>query len=334
MAVSTMDVEKVSSPAGWGRRMVTTPTLFASALLFLVFSPLLLVCALVWDMLKGTRLSACRTVLFLTYFLWFESLGLTVLFWHWLRRLAGLEDEAYEDANRKMQRWWVKGLFAGVTKLFDVRIEAEGISALDDARRAVILSRHASTLDTLLPMVLSESCKRFRYVLKAELLMDPALDYCGQRLPNAFVQRGSEDSAREVNKIIGLGQNMSVGDAVVLYPEGTRFTPAKRRRLLEKFADVPEMRGLVESFRATLPPLREGALSLLRSTPCADVVFITHRGLSRATTMRDLIGGGLTGAHLEVLIWRVAASEVPRDEEGLRAFMLHHWQQVDAFAGS
>jgi 1-acyl-sn-glycerol-3-phosphate acyltransferase len=332
-ATATVEAEVRARPSGWGRRLLTTPTLFAFALSSIFFLLPSLLLALLWDTLGRTRLSACRTVLFLTSFVWFETIGLAVLFWHWIRRMAlGLDDRAYEKANRQLQQWWVRRVYAAVTRLFDVRIDVDGSDSLNAPAPSVVLARHASTLDTLLPMALSGPEKRLRYVLKAELLLDPALDYCGQRLPNAFVARGSAHPEREVEKVVNLGRNLGNDDAVVLYPEGTRFTHGKRRRLLEKYADDPEMYALVESFRATLPPVREGALQLLRTTPSADVVFIAHRGLTGATTMKDLLSGKLTQAHVEVLIWRVPAGEVPREEQALRSFLLDQWQRVDRFA--
>ena len=332
MAVSTTSGELIQEPRGWGRRMVTTPVLFLFGLGSLVLLPLMLAIALIVDGIRRTRYSACRTVLFFTFFIWIEIAGLTLLFVLWLRRLAGLDAESYEEANRRVQIWWVRSNFAAVTRLFSVQVEVEGRSALDDERPCVVLSQHASTLDPLIPMGVSESMKRFRYVMKAELLLDPALDYCGQRLPNAFVRRGSDDPVGEVQKVVDLGRGLSRDDALVLYPEGTRFTPSKRRRLLEKYADDPEMRAVVESLKATLPPLREGVLKLLQTTPRADVVFIAHRGLHRAGSMADLLGGGLTRALFEVRIWRIPAHEIARDPQGLRHFLLANWKEVDRFS--
>ena len=45
---------------------------------------------------------------------------------------------------------------------------------------------------------------RLRYVLKRELLWDPCLDIVGHRLPNAFVRRGSRDTAGDVAAVRGL----------------------------------------------------------------------------------------------------------------------------------
>ena len=63
----------------------------------------------------------------------------------------------------------------------------------------LVVSRHASLIDTLLPgrYVTQPFGIRLRYVLKSELLVDPALDIAGNRLPNVFVDRGG-DTDREL----------------------------------------------------------------------------------------------------------------------------------------
>ena len=57
----------------------------------------------------------------------------------------------------------------------------------------VLMMRHASLVDTLLPtvLVLRRHRIRLRYVLKRELLWDPALDLAGNVLPNYFLDRAS-----------------------------------------------------------------------------------------------------------------------------------------------
>ena len=315
------------------RRLVTTTALFTGALVALALLPLTLPLALVVDLIRRRQWSTLRTTFFLTFFLCFEAFGLLILFKHWLHhKLGGLDDEAYEQANREMQHWWVRGFFTTCLRTFSVRLSVDGLSALDDRRPALIYSRHASTLDTLIPMALLDRPKRLRYTLKEALLYDPALDYCGQRLPNVFVRRGSQNRQREVQKVIALADDLGDDDAVVLFPEGTRFSDNKRARLLEKFDDDPQMLPVVQSLSNTLPPLRQGAIELIKAAPDADLVLISHRGIEDAVSMADLLGGHLTGAHLQVRSWRIPASHIPRTDDAIRQFLVHQWQRVDAFA--
>jgi 1-acyl-sn-glycerol-3-phosphate acyltransferase len=59
------------------------------------------------------------------------------------------------------------------------------------------------------------------------------LDIVGNRLANCFVRRNSGDSDREIAAVQRLMEDLGPNDGVLIYPEGTRFTEAKRRRILD-----------------------------------------------------------------------------------------------------
>ncbi len=326
-----MELHEIPKDINWRRRIITTSAWFFLAVtLTLLLAPLLLLTGCI-DLIRRTRLSTSRTLIFFTYFFVLESTGLLVAFWLWIRHLCGLDDDTYEHKNRKLQRWWARGAFWGTIRVFSVDITIRGLEQLEDTTPAIVFSRHASTLDTMLPIAVVRELKYFRYVIKSELLADPALDYCAQRIPNVFVQRGSQDPEFEIEKVIALGKELTPNDAVVVYPEGTRFTPKKRARLVEKFADDEEMGPIVDRLQHTLPPLREGGVRLVEETPDADLVFIAHRGIDDVSAMSDLAKGYMTDATLEVWIWRVPAAQVPRREEEIREFLVDHWERIDRF---
>ncbi len=331
--VIKMELHELPTDRNWTRRLITTPTWYFLGILLPLSLPVVIPVMAFYDLVTRNRLSTSRTMLFFTYFFVLESIGLTVAFWMWIRRVCGMSEKDYQMANRKLQRWWARGNFWGTGRIFSMDIDIQGLEALEDPTPAVVLSRHASTLDTMLPIAVVRELKEYRFVIKSELLVDPTLDYCAQRFPNVFVNRGSDDPDYEVDKVLALGKDLDENEAVVVYPEGTRFLPEKRERLLEKFEDDPEMLTVTESLKNTLPPLREGGIKLLESTPEADVVFIAHRGIDGAGAMSDLIKGRLTEAFLEISIWRIPADEVPRDADKIREFMVENWQRIDRFIG-
>ena len=332
--VTDMELHEIPKDINWVRRTLTTTIWFVLAVVLTCLLPVIIPLTALYDLVTRNQLSTSRTVLFFTYFFVLESVGVTIAFWLWIRYKAGMSDEDYQRVNRKLQRWWARGLFWGTSRIFSVSVDIDGLEELEDPSPSVVFSRHASTLDTMLPIAVVRQLKYFRFVIKSELLTDPTLDYCAQRFPNVFVKRGSEDPEFEVQKILALGKDMEPNDAVVVYPEGTRFTPKKRNRLLEKFEDDEEMLHIATTLENTLPPLREGGVKLIKSTPEADVVFIAHRGIDGAGAMSDLIKGRLTGRHLGIYIWRIPAEEVPRDKEAIRQFLFEQWQEIDAYIGA
>ncbi len=325
-----MRLDELPTDRSWKRRAITLPLWFTLAVALPIVMPFVLPVTALVDLIRRNRLSLSRTMIFFTWYFVLESAGLFVAGILWLRHQMGLSDEVYEVENRKVQRWWARGLFWGTARIFAMEVELEGLDALEDPTPCIVLSRHASTLDTMLPIAVVRQMKRYRYVIKAELLTAPALDIVAQRFPNVFVVRGAANTEREVEKVLALSEDLEATGAVVMYPEGTRFSAEKRARLLEKFADDPEMRELTEELRNTLPPLREGVVRLLEHTNM-DVVFIAHRGLDEASSMAELAGGGMTGVSLVARMWRIPAEEVPRTAEGLKRFLVHHWRRIDHF---
>ncbi len=327
-----MNLHEIPKDRSIKRRAITVPLWFFLAVFLSIVLPVIAPFTALYDVLFRKRLSTTRTLLFFTYFFVVESLGLTIGFFHWLGlQLNWMDEAAFEMLSRKLQRWWARGVFWGCIRIYSMEISIEGLENLEDPNPAVVLSRHASTLDTMVPLAIVRQLKMFRYVIKAELLNVPALDVIGQRFHNLFVVRGGADPEVEVSKVLALSQEMEPNSALVMYPEGTRFSNERRQRLLEKFQDDPGQLAVTQSLQHTLPPLREGSIRLLEYATEADVVFIAHRGVDAARSMGSLISGAMTQAHLEIRIWRIRAAEVPRETERIQEFLVENWQRIDRF---
>jgi 1-acyl-sn-glycerol-3-phosphate acyltransferase len=317
----------------WKRRAITTPFWFGSAIGLSLTLPLWLPVTLALDLFARRSWSITRTLLYFTFFFSVESLGLVWGFALWLLRPIFYREKLdYWAANRVLQRWWSWNLFFGAVRIFGVKLDVQGLEDFENPKPAIALCRHASTLDTMLPLAIVREAKNMRYVIKSELLASPALDYIAQRFPNVFVRRGSADPEAEIQRVVELGQNLMHNGCVVIYPEGTRFSAKKRDGLREKFtASGNRLLPVANILERTLPPLREGAVRLIEES-VDDVVFIAHRGIDRTGGMHDLFAGTLTHAHLEVAIWRIPAEEVPRERAAAERFILENWLKIDAWA--
>jgi len=200
-----------------------------------------------------------------------------------------------------------------------------------------VFIRHVSTADTLLPVVLltGRAGIVLRYVLKRELLWDPCLDIVGNRLPNCFVRRESGQSAAEIAAVVRLLDGLAAHEGVLIYPEGTRFTPAKRERALARLAEGPATEpALLARARALtnlLPPRLGGPLALLESNPGADVLFCAHTGFEGTRSLADLMAGGLVGTTVRVRLWRVPFAEIPRTRSAMASWLYDHWARMDAW---
>ena len=138
------------------------------------------------------------------------------------------------------QRLWARALYRGGEACFDVHTEVEKVDFPDDAPGPfLVFARHTSVADTMLPLVVirHEMDIVLRYVIKRELLVEPAIDVAGQRIPNAFVRRSGADLSKEVEQVRKIVRDVTPGQGVLIYPEGTRFSPKKHAERLARHQD-------------------------------------------------------------------------------------------------
>jgi len=283
------------------------------------------------DVAGRRRWATTRCLLFILLYLSCEVVGLAACMATWL--LQGVAGRArYLHWNFRLESWWANTLFSGAQRIFSMRLAVEGVEAVSRGPFLLFL-RHASIGDTLLPAILISRPHGIvlRYVLKQELLWDPCLDVVGNRLANYFVRRGSGDTENEIAAVQRLLDDLGPHDGVLLYPEGTRFTEAKRRRVLDRLAasDDETARRRASSLRHILPPRLGGALGLLEVNRGADAVFCAHVGFEGAGTFRDLINGTLIDQLIRVVFWRVAFSDIPTQRAERVDWLWRHWKRMD-----
>lgn len=319
----------------WRRRALSIGAYHAvAALLVVAYVPLAALGAVV-DAVRGRRV-AVRALSFFTLYFVSELAGIWASFAVWLASgvWAGASRHRFLRWNFALQCWWARTLFDGARRIFRWRVEVENHDA---AARGPMLFfiRHLSTADTVLAAVFvsGHAGLCLRYVLKSELLWDPCLDIVGQRLPNGFVTRGTGDVERALAEVLRIEQALGPADGVLIYPEGTRFTPEKRRRALEQLAEKGDAALLerARSLERVLPPKLAGPLALLDHNPGADVVFCVHTGYERAMSFREFLAGGLNDLVIRIGFWRVPYAEIPREREARVAWLYDQWSRVDAW---
>ncbi len=225
--------------AAYGRRLVTVPLYLALTALATLALPLLAPLCWLVSLRAATR-GALRSGAFMLAYLWCESIGIVCSGWLWIRNGFPTRSSArwqrFLAGNFALQCWWANALKRAAERLFRLSFTVEGSDALDGAP-VIMLPRHASIADTIIPMVFYAAPHqvRLRYVLKRELLLDPCLDIVGNRLPNCFVARSGTDAQDDIDKVVELTRDRASDEGFLIYPEGTRFS-AERRRTRARFA--------------------------------------------------------------------------------------------------
>ncbi len=300
------------------------------ALLFLVLTPLMPVAALL-AVLAGLVRRSHFVVLRLLLFGWIYLLGelLGVIGAGAIGAVSRPGSARFIDLNYRLQFWWATFLFRWMRRLLSLTFAVHGDGEVEPGPILVFM-RHASIIDNLVPLVFVSKPHdlRIRYVLKKELLSDPALDIVGNRLPNFFVDRESGDDA-QLEGLRQLVADLGSGDGAIIYPEGTRFTRKKRAAVLAKL-EGSEYYDRAVALQRVLPPRPNGPLALLDGAPEADVLFCVHRGLEGFATIGDILSGRLVGGTVDIMFRRVPREQIPSGREERIDWLYDEWATVDA----
>lgn len=320
------------------RRMRTIPLMVASFIAVTVLLPLLVAIAVPIDaarsLLTGKPWMTLRMVAMAWIYLASEVAVVVISGAQWLvlgGPLGG--SQRLTEASYGLQQWWVTTLLRGVTALLDVRFRVEGKAAARPGP-VVVLFRHASIIDNLLPyaFITSGGGVRLRWVLKKELLTDPALDIGGHRLPNYFVDREAADPEAQRSAIRALATDLGPDEGVLIFPEGTRFSAARRRRALARVREVdPELYQQAQHWTRVLPPRPGGVLALLETG--TDVVVCAHAGLDGLTSPADIWRAAPVGRTVAIRLWRIPAADIPAGRDDRARWLADTWGEVDAVVG-
>lgn len=317
------------------RRSITVPLYAGGWLLLVLLSPALFPIAAASDAVRRNRWAVTRGLLFAHVYLFCEVAAVAVSAWTWLR-IRG-RGEAWLASHYRLQAWWTRTQYLAAVRIFGLDVRINGEEALAPAP-FILFVRHVSVVDNLIPAVIVAGPlnARFRWVLNASLLRDPALDIVGHRLPNEFVRGGGTDSERQIQKVRELAAARAPDEGVVNYPEGGLFSPARRDRLIRRFRErgEEELARNAESFTTVLPPRLGGAAAIVESCPGLDIVFCAHSGIEKVNQYRTLANGSLIHAALDIGFWRISAASIPHEPAAFATWLNTEWRKVDAWVAA
>ena len=310
------------------RRAVTVSVYVVSWLLLTLLSPVWIPLGLVVGIVRQRAFVLLRLAAFGWFYFGFELIALVLIAATFIVRR---NSKRRRKTLYRLQAWWASVNLRVAQRLLRLSIVVDGAEAALPGP-SILLIRHASILDTLVACAYVQRPYRYplRYILKRELLFDPCIDIVGNALPNYFVDRGG-GTAEELAGIRALVTDLG-DDGVVIFPEGTRFSPKKRQIALAKLeAEGGSVRDAAQMLTHVLPPKPGGVLTLLDALPDVDCVFVAHAGLEAFAKVRDLSSGAVVGSTVHVQFWRVAANEIPNDDGERLRWLFQQWGKVNAF---
>jgi len=120
-------------------------------------------------------------------------------------------------------RLWAKGVLLMLRVVCGIRLEVRGWENLPDGA-AVIAAKHQSAFDTIVWLAL---LPKPVYVLKKELLSIPVWGLLAKQSGHIAVDRSAGGAALR-GMVRQAKQALASGEAIVIFPEGTRSAPGER----------------------------------------------------------------------------------------------------------
>jgi len=330
------------------RRLVLAPVVIVIALGVILLSPLLAVLALLFGLAglsRAGRMRNLRLLSFAVVWLTAEIVALFILLGLWIISGFGgrLRTEPHQSRHYAVIRRFLDTLYQGAERTYGLRVEVEepeltaGERVARLARPIIVMSRHAGPGDSflLVHQLLSVYGRRPRVVMKAALQFDPSLDVVGNRLPNVFVHHRQTGESIFTEQIERLARGLDPAGALVIFPEGANWTPARWRRGIRRLehAGRGDLAARARDMPNLLPPRAGGTLAAVTACPEADVIFVAHVGLDTILSVGDVWRRFPVGQVIRAKWWRVPFDQVPRaaGHEAQVRWLYDWWERIDGW---
>jgi 1-acyl-sn-glycerol-3-phosphate acyltransferase len=325
----------VTPPPRWIRRLLLIPLVFALAGVTLGFLPLWLVVAVLASPFTSGWLRPPRLFWLITVYLLVEVAGLTAMFGMWLAAGFGvrLDRPGFQRAHYRLAGLALRVLFRQARWVLRLTVDLDGATpdSLPTGRPLLVLSRHAGPGDSflLIHALINWYDREPRIVLKNSLLWDPIIDVLLNRLPNRFIVPGSGHEAEA--QIAELASDLDDDDALVIFPEGGNFTPARWAKAITRLRrlGLHAMARRAERMRNVLPPRPGGVLAALEASPRADVVLVAHTGVDHLRTVADVWRALPMDKIIVMQWWRQTPQDVPAGSDARIEWLYGWWAHID-----
>ena len=119
--------------------------------------------------------------------------------------------------------------------------------------------------------------------------------------------------------------------AVVIFPEGGNFSPARRQRGIDRLKEAGHHQeaAWADAMIHVSAPRPGGTLAALDAAPHADVVFVAHAGIP--VGVRELWRLLPVDQTVELRLWLAAADEIPSDRDERIDWLFGWWRTIDGW---
>ncbi len=327
-------------PGPWQRRPISNLILAVSAALTPIVAPIASVIAYIQDRRSGTgRLRRTRLVALIAAMLMIDLAGRIIVFGIWLQGPFGMNNSSprIQQKYQTVMAWYTTKITDVISVIAPLPLDGSELDEDLITGNAILIGRHRSVFDALLPSVLlSRKGILARYTLKEELQWAPNLDIVGHRMKHVFVKRVSQDIEAGLRPIRELAARIDEKSTAVIFPEGTFFNQKRLERALNSIERRnPDRLELARKLRHLLPPRPAGTLAMLEAAPNADVIMVGHVGVEPFDGIPKIIANiGDTRRRLRIKAWRYERSTIPKEPEEQIHWLFERWVEMDEWIDS
>jgi 1-acyl-sn-glycerol-3-phosphate acyltransferase len=297
----------------------------------LMLTPVVLPIMVIADLATRAPMRRSRVWLLYLSILFNEALGtwtaIAMIGFHLGRLNGALAQERFH----RLMIWWGERHISSLRRFAGVRWVVENPEEVVRAN-AIVLSRHASHVDAVLPVLLfgTGGGHHLRYTLKDDLQWAPAMDIVGNLLPHVFVDRSPDPDSPLTDRIRELAQGVDDDTVAVIFPEGTFYTPRRLDRAATRIAETrPDLESAVRSLQHILPPRPAGTHALMEGAPHADLVLVAHEGMEAFGDLAAIRANIPLPEPVRVRLWRIARNDVPENEDDFVTWLMDRWIDMD-----
>lgn len=216
---------------------------------------------------------------------------------------------------------------------FRLKLECPRGETIAENRPMIVLSRHAGpgASVVLIRVLLHERRRVPKIVLKERLRLDPALDVLLTRIGCAFIGAGGAAEAA-VTAVADLASQLTPRDALVLFPEGSDWTPTRHwlavRRLRRKGMNVQA--DAAARMPNVLPPRPAGTFAALQAAPAAELAVFMHTGHDELLDAASIWRALPLRRELHMVWWNEPRPGLASEQECSR-WLNQTWVNIDAW---
>jgi hypothetical protein len=244
------------------------------------------------------------------------------------------DGDRWQTRHVQVLGWYLGMLIRTAERMIAFRLKLEcprgETIALD--RPVIVLGRHAGPGASLvlIRVLLRERRRLPKIVLKEKLRLDPALDMLLTRIGCAFIGAGGAGAA--VTAVARLASQLTFRDALVLFPEGSDWTPTRHwlavRRLRRKGMNAQA--DAAARMPNVLPPRPAGTFAALQAAPAAELAVFMHTGHDELLDAASIWRALPLRRELHMVWWNEPRPELASEQECSR-WLNQTWVNIDAW---